>query len=106
MSKRIVFRPRATSDLREQAAFIAKDSLEAAERFTRAADETFEQLAAMPEMGVPRAHRNESHSGLRMFPVRSFGKHLVFYRPCESRIEIVRVLHAARDLAALLEGEE
>jgi len=42
-------------------------------------------------------------SGSRVFPVRGFGKHLVFYRPVEDGIEILRVIHGARDIEALFE---
>ena len=40
-----------------------------------------------------------------MVAVQGFEKHLVFYRPTEAGIEIVRVLHAARDIAAVLAGK-
>ena len=40
-----------------------------------------------------------------MHPVRDFEKHLVFYRPIVGGIELVRVLHSARDTSAIL-GQE
>jgi toxin ParE1/3/4 len=40
---------------------------------------------------------------MRMFRVKDFPKHLVFYRPIEGGIEVIRVLHASRNLAALFE---
>ena len=43
--------------------------------------------------------------GLRMLRVRGFGKYLLFYRETPEGIELVRVLHAARDIGAAL-GEE
>jgi toxin ParE1/3/4 len=39
--------------------------------------------------------REELAAGLRSFPM---GRYLVFYRPIEDGIEIVRVLHASRDI--------
>ena len=42
---------------------------------------------------------------LRMFPIRDFPKYFIFYRPTEEGIEVVRVLHASRDLQALLDPE-
>ncbi|MCI0461249.1 MAG: type II toxin-antitoxin system RelE/ParE family toxin [Gemmataceae bacterium] len=63
-------------------------------------------LATMPEMGAVRSFGENQLADLRMLPVRGFEKHLVFYRSCGSGIEIVRVLHAARDLAALLDDGE
>ncbi|MBI4604738.1 MAG: type II toxin-antitoxin system RelE/ParE family toxin [Planctomycetes bacterium] len=38
--------------------------------------------------------------------MRGFEQHLVFYRPVEDGIEVVRVLHGARDLRAILGEEE
>ncbi len=60
-------------------------------------------LADMPGMGAPREHGGLK--GLRMWPVRGFERHLIFYRPIEDGIEVIRVLHASRDLEGLL-GEE
>jgi toxin ParE1/3/4 len=38
-----------------------------------------------------------------MFPVRDFPSYLVFYRSTESGIEVLRVIHAARDIAAIFD---
>jgi len=43
--------------------------------------------------------------GLRCFRIRGFENHFVFYRPHESGIEVVRVLHGARDLESILDGD-
>jgi plasmid stabilization system protein ParE len=40
--------------------------------------------------------------GIRVFPVSRFKKYLVFYRPIEGGIEVLRVLHGARDIQGLL----
>jgi toxin ParE1/3/4 len=37
---------------------------------------------------------------MRWFPVKGFPNYLVFYRPILRGIEVVRVLHGARDIAA------
>jgi plasmid stabilization system protein ParE len=44
-------------------------------------------------------------TGVRSFPVHGFESHLVFYRSMDrggAGIEILRVLHGARDLGSLL----
>jgi toxin ParE1/3/4 len=104
--RRIVIRPRADRDMDEHAEFIARNNLEAARRLYDAAAQAFDQLAAMPEMGSPRAFRNPSLSGLRLWRIPGFERHLIFYRPIQDGIEIIRVLHAARDIDAILEQEE
>ncbi|MGH9438287.1 MAG: type II toxin-antitoxin system RelE/ParE family toxin, partial [Terriglobia bacterium] len=37
------------------------------------------------------------------FPVKDFPKYLIFYRPIRDGIEVVRVIHGARDIPALFE---
>jgi len=40
-----------------------------------------------------------------MWPIGGYEKHLIFYRPVEGGIEIIRVLHGVRDVKGLLEEE-
>jgi toxin ParE1/3/4 len=42
----------------------------------------------------------------RHFPVDRFRKYLIFYRPIEGGIELLRVLHGARNLEQLLSPKE
>jgi toxin ParE1/3/4 len=87
----------AVADLDEIWSYIARDSPDAAEKFTEALISRFSRLAAMP--GIGRTREELSH-GLRSFSV---GRYIIFYRPGESGVEIVRVLHGARDLPPLFE---
>jgi len=102
----IVRRPSALEDLVDLAAHIALDNIEAAGRFIRAAEEAFHDLDRMPFMGSPREYRDPGISGIRMWPIKGFRKHLIFYRPIEDGIEIVRVIHSSRDIAALFGEDE
>lgn len=95
--------PRARADLLESADHLTRESPGLGERFYEAADATFEQLAAMPEMGVVRDFGLPRLAGMRMFRVRDFPQHVVFYRVTAKAVEIVRVLHAARNVAAQFE---
>lgn len=106
MSRRVAVLPRARLDLLEQADYLARDGGPAGERLYEAADATFMLLSRMPEMGVLRDFGNPILAGLRMVPVCDFDKHLVFYRIADDRVEILRVLHSSRDLAALFRDPE
>jgi toxin ParE1/3/4 len=98
-------RPAADTDLDDQAAYLAREaSLDIALRFYDAAA-TFEQIARMPGIGERRPTANPRLEGLRVWRIQGFEKHLIFYRPIADGIEIVRVLHGARDLDRLLESE-
>jgi toxin ParE1/3/4 len=98
VNPRIVIRPRADFDLEEQAEYIARDSVAAARRFYEAATKAFKTLANMPEMGGSWGSRNPTVADLRVWPVRGFEKYLIFYRIIPEGIEIVRILHSARDI--------
>ena len=58
----------------------------------------------MPAMGVARDYQNPALVDVRMWRITGFENYLIFYRPVGSGIEIVRVLHAKRDIDALLGG--
>ncbi len=59
----------------------------------------------MPALGVARRFENPRLEGLRMFSVLGFRRHLVFYRPTAAGVEVVRVLHGARDISSILAAE-
>jgi toxin ParE1/3/4 len=100
--------PDAIRDLIESADYLARHaSLPTADRFLAAAEKTIEQLARMPGLGTRWDSDRTRLAGVRYRPVSRFRKYLVFYRPhAEGGIEVLRVLHGARDLANLLEAEE
>ncbi|HXJ92132.1 MAG TPA: type II toxin-antitoxin system RelE/ParE family toxin [Terriglobia bacterium] len=99
----MVRRPRARRDIVEVAVFIAQDSLEASDRFLEAAESTFQALARMPRVGALCRLPSPKFAGLRMWRVRGFENYLIFYRPRPDGIEVLRVVHGARDLASLFE---
>lgn len=102
MRRHVLVRPAAERDLDEQAEYLAiHRTVEVGVRFYRAAEKTFQLLASQPEMGKRAEYRSPLLSGMRMFPMKEFPKHLVFYCPVEDGIEIIRVLHGARDIESL-----
>jgi toxin ParE1/3/4 len=103
LNRRVVVDPAADRDLDDQFDYIARDSLEVALRLLTAADRTFEELARMPRMGAPKEFRNPRLAGVRQWRICGFDSHLIFYREVEDGIEVLRVLHAARDIEHILE---
>lgn len=97
---RVTRRPLAEADIIEIWDYIADDSLAAADRWVDRLDEQFRLLAAQPMMG--RA-RDELAPGVRSFP---FGRYVVFYVPLDDGIDVVRVLHGARDIDAVFNPEQ
>ncbi|MEO7677107.1 MAG: type II toxin-antitoxin system RelE/ParE family toxin [Verrucomicrobiota bacterium] len=98
--RRIVISPKADLDLDDQFVVIAPDNIEAAERFLTTAHEAFTLLAENPQLGVSVEFKT-----IRLWPITRFRNHLIFYRPILDGIEIVRVLHAARDWTRVLEDD-
>ncbi len=75
------------------------------QRFRTQAGELFRQPANMP--GIRTAY-NPDHRALAQLPflpMTRFKKYLVFYRPMPGGIEIIRVLHGARDLHSIISHE-
>lgn len=104
MSRKLTRHHQALVDVEESAVFIGADNLSAALRFLDAVEETMQLLLEKPELGVVRVFRRQELAGIRSFSVKGFDKHLIFYRPLESGIEVLRVIHGARDLGATLDG--
>lgn len=106
MSGRIVRKPQAQADLIDYFVYIAEDNLEAGERFLAAAEQAMQRLVEMPGMGRLRDDIDDSKlMGLRSWRIHGFENYLIFYRPVDAGIEVIRVIHGARDLVSIL-GEE
>ena len=95
---------RARADMIQLRDYIAQDSARAAQRFYFAAEEAMETLAGVPEIGGRCDFPSSTATNLRVWSVPKFKNHLIFYRPIENGIEVVRVLHGARDLESLLDS--
>lgn len=77
--------------------FMAEDDPAAAQRFLDQAEQAFERLAEFPEIGSPRTTFDPSLAGLRLWPVPGFEKFRICYIPRSDHIDVLRVLHGARD---------
>lgn len=88
----IVYSPAALADLRDIWRYIAESSVWQADRFVFRLRDKIAYLAEHNGMGRPRP---ELVAGLRSYP---FGNYGIYYRPCEDGIEVVRLIHSARDL--------
>jgi toxin ParE1/3/4 len=76
-----------------------------ADRFYDAVRKTVEQLLRSPNLGERHPSCNPKLQGMRKWRVDGFPNHVIFYRPTEDKLEILRVFHGARDYAAMFNGE-
>jgi toxin ParE1/3/4 len=98
----VVKHPAALRDLIDIADFLARDSLQVADRFLAKAEQTFERLSRMPGIGEPFGVKDPRLAGVRRAPITRFKRHLVYYRPVEGGIEVLRVIHGARNIGDVL----
>ena len=91
----------AYADLVEITSYFDLQERTLSERFLAALDGTVHLLADQPAIGSPVRFDSPALPDLRFFPIQDFPKYLVFYRPITDGIELLRVVHGARDLPAL-----
>jgi toxin ParE1/3/4 len=91
----VITSPEARADLLEIWLYIATENPDAADRVLSTINDKAQALLANPEMG---RRREELAYSLRSTPS---GSYLIFYRISDSNIEIVRVLHSARDIESI-----
>ncbi|MFZ1007901.1 MAG: type II toxin-antitoxin system RelE/ParE family toxin [Candidatus Sulfotelmatobacter sp.] len=92
-----VLSPDAFQDLQDVWDFIASDNVPAADKLENEFFEVFEMLAERPRMGHTRSDLAERD--VRFWPV---GSYLIVYRSIPNALQIVAVLHGARDVAEVI----
>lgn len=98
---RFVLTPAARADLSAIRAYIRRDSPQAAARVSAALRHAIENLAQSPGMGHLR--EDLAPQPVRFWPVYSY---LIVYLGDVAPIRILRVLHGARDVGAILGDSE
>ncbi len=100
-------RPRARLDLLEQFVYFGEsEGVDLAERYIEAVANTCAFLTQQPEAGNRYKSGISRLAGLRRFRVKGFENYLIFYEPRQGSIDVVRVLHGARDIDSILAEEE
>jgi len=95
----------ASQDLAEIFDYLDQRNEAAADRFYDAVEKTVQQLLRSPTLGECCRFRNPAVKGMRVWQVTGFPNHLIFYRPNGEQLEILRILHAARDYAKMFDDE-
>lgn len=103
MNYQLIVKDRATQDLRQLGSYIlVNGNADAAVKFLNAAEVTFAQLAKTPKIGKVTRLVASKWGEIRQWRIKDFPDYLIFYRIEETKMEILRVLHGARDLADVL----
>lgn len=88
----VTLAPQAEQDLLEIWLYVADDQPMHADRFLDRIETAAQRLAEFTEIGTERPELGEE---LRSFPVE---RYMLYFRPHPDGIEVVRVLHASRDI--------
>lgn len=94
------FSPEAVDDLYEIWSYIANDNVEAANRVEEAIYRACEFLAGSPSAG--RIRKDLTSLPVRFWPVQPYVNYLVAYIPDSKPLQIIRILHGARNIPSML----
>ncbi len=97
---RYQFTPQAVEDLFEIWRYIARDSIEAADRLESAVYKACAFLAEGPLRG--RIREDITSLPLRFWTIQAFPNYIIVYDPASHPLQIIRILHGGRDIQAIL----
>jgi toxin ParE1/3/4 len=89
------YAPAARQDIYECAEYLESRDFSVADRFRKCVQETVELLCGNPELG--ERFRRDLTGTTRRRGVLNFANYLIFYRREESTLQILRIIHGARD---------
>jgi plasmid stabilization system protein ParE len=94
------FTPQAVADLFDIWSFIAPDNSTAADRVEEAVFRACDFLADSPLAG--RIRKELTPHPVRFWVVQQYSNYLIVYDPEKKPLQIIRILHGARDLSKVL----
>lgn len=106
MALNIHIRPQAKYDIESIIDWLKQENTTIVKPFLQQLQTTFDTLADFPEIGHLRRYNNPALKNIRMFPVKNYSTYLIFYQTSPADIQIIRVLHGARDIARLFEQDD
>jgi toxin ParE1/3/4 len=101
MTLSLYISPEASRDADDIALYLEERNASAACRFVDAFEQTAEMLCRSPELG--ERLRCDPTGQIRYRTISGFKNYLIFYRRVDSVLEIVRILHGARNYEQFFE---
>jgi toxin ParE1/3/4 len=105
MTHRILITPLANQDIDAHVNYLCVYNEKAAFRLFDSIRLTLTQIAKIPKIGVSYPLQNSRLAGLRKWPIKDFSNYIIFYLEKPEKIEVVRILHGARDVRFVLEND-
>jgi toxin ParE1/3/4 len=97
MTLRIFKRPQAEADIEECFVYIAEGDFESGITFLQAVEESLNELSEFPLLGKTRNFASAELRMIRMWHVKGHENYLIFYTYSDNLIDLIRILHGARD---------
>lgn len=98
MNYEIRKKPQAERDIEECFVYIGEENLDTAVHFLVAVEDSIEEIGRNPFIGKQREFKSSQLTNLRMWLVKGFSNYQIYYTVEAETIEIIRVLHGARDV--------
>lgn len=95
--RRLHFTRLAEQDLTEICDYIAAKSVQRAAAVVKGLEQACQMLVSQPGMGRARPELAPDLCSL------TEGSHIIFYRVADDGVQVIRILHGARDLPAIFE---
>lgn len=102
MKYRVYLLPRAELDQADIYQYLAQESAALAQRFLDGVAETIDSLRDSALPGMPWQSDHPRLASVRWSPVRGFKIYLLIFRLDFERLEVIRIVHGARDIESLL----
>lgn len=106
MSLPVFKRPQVERDIEEAFVFIGEDDFDTGLDFLHAVEQSLEMIGQNPFIGSEREFISPALQGVRMWRVKTYEKYLIFYRVHSDRVEVLRLIHSARDYTRVLDEQE
>jgi len=106
MSLSLFILPAAEDDLSEIGDYFDEHEATLSQRFYEHFWKTVQMFAASPKLGERCRFRNPKTKGMRVWQVDGFSNYLIFYCPKEDMLQVLQVIHGARDTMAIFEHDK
>ena len=101
MTLTVWYAPAARQDIYECTEYLENRDIAVADRFRECIQQTVELLCGNPELG--ERFRRDLTGTIRKRGVLKFANYLIFYRREESILQVLRIIHGARDYEKLFD---
>ncbi|MCL2711452.1 MAG: type II toxin-antitoxin system RelE/ParE family toxin [Planctomycetaceae bacterium] len=106
MSLSLYILPAAEDDLSEIGDYFDERDDALSQRFYEQFWKTVQTLVASPQLGERCRFRSPKTKGMRVWQVYGFSNYLVFYHPQGDTLQVLRVIHGARDYMTIFENDK